>query len=192
MTPKRTVTVYCASANNLAPIYTEAAAALGQALAKAGATIVTGAGRTGLMGAVADAALAAGGSVTGIIPRFMVERGWHHSGLTELRITEDMHERKSTMAALATAAVALPGGIGTFEEFMEIITWRQLGLFGGNVVIFNVNNYYGPLISMLEQAVEQGFMRPDHRQLYTIAESVDEVLAAAFAEPSKAEFSPKF
>lgn len=187
-----TVTIYCASAANLAPVYTEAASELGRALAKAGATIVTGAGRTGLMGAVADAALAVGGHVTGIIPQFMVERGWHHSGLTELRITADMHERKSTMASLATAAVALPGGIGTFEELMEIITWRQLGLFGGNVVIFNVNNYYGPLLSMLSQAIEQGFMRPDHRNLYTVAESVEEVLKAAFATPSKTEFSPKF
>lgn len=189
---KHTVTIYCASAANLAPVYTEAARELGRRLALEHADIVTGAGRTGLMGAVADASLEAGGRVTGVIPQFMVERGWHHSGLSELVVTPDMHRRKETMASRATAAVALPGGIGTFEELMEIITWRQLGLFNGNVVIYNVNNYYGPLLSMLSQAISQGFMRPDHREIFTVAESVDEVLAAAFAEPSSREFSPKF
>lgn len=192
MKMKHTVTIYCASASDLAPIYTEAARELGRRLALEHADIVTGAGRTGLMGAVADAALEAGGRVTGIIPQFMVERGWHHKGLSELVITPDMHRRKEAMAARATATVALPGGIGTFEELMEIITWRQLGLFRGNVVIYNVANYYAPLLSMFAQAISQGFMRPDHREIFTVAESIDEVIAAAFAEPSARGFSHKF
>ncbi len=189
---KHTLTIYCASSATLAPIYTEAAAALGRAAAEAGAAIVTGGGYTGLMGAVADAALAVGGHVTGVIPRFMEERGWHHRGLSELRVVDDMHIRKATMAALATAAVALPGGVGTFEELLEIITWRQLGLFKGNVVIFNVNGYYEPLLAMFDRAIEQGFMRPDHREIFTVADTVEDVLAASFALPSEKQWSPKF
>ena len=187
-----TLTIYCASSATLAPIYTEAAAELARAAVLAGADIVTGGGYTGLMGAVADAALAAGGKVTGIIPRFMEERGWHHRGLSELRIVEGMHPRKELMASLATAAIALPGGVGTFEELMEIITWRQLGLFKGNVVIYNVNGYYDALLAMFDRAIAEGFMRPDHRTLFTVATSVDEVLTAAFAEPRTLAWSPKF
>ncbi len=189
---KHTVTIYCASAANLPEVYIKAAADLGTELARQGAGIVTGAGRTGLMGAVADAALAAGGTVTGVIPSFMVERGWQHTGLSELIVTDGMHRRKETMAALATAAVALPGGIGTFEELMEIITWRQLGLFHGNIVIYNVDGYYDPLLAMLDSAVAKGFMRPDHKQLYTVANTQAEVIAAAFAAPADIKFSPKF
>ena len=190
MTP--TFTIYCASSSTLAPVYTEAASHLAATAAKAGIDIVTGGGYSGLMGAVADAALAAGGRVTGIIPKFMEERGWHHRGLTDMKIVDGMHTRKRTMAEMATAAIALPGGVGTFEELMEIITWRQLGLFRGNVVIYNVNNYYGPLLSMFDTAIEQGFMRPDHRSLFTVAESVDEVMKAALAEPVDHNWSAKF
>lgn len=192
MTMNKTLTIYCASSATLDSVYTEAAAELARAAVLAGADIVTGGGYTGLMGAVADAALAAGGKVTGIIPRFMEERGWHHRGLSELRIVEGMHPRKELMASLATAAIALPGGVGTFEELMEIITWRQLGLFKGNVVIYNVNGYYDALLAMFDRAIAEGFMRPDHRTLFTVATSVDEVLTAAFAEPRTLAWSPKF
>ena len=116
------ITIYCGSSANLAPEFIEAASALGRRIAAAGATLVYGAGRTGLMGAAADAALAAGGKVTGIIPGFMVERGWHHKGLTDLVVTDTMHTRKEKMAATATGIIALPGGIGTFEELTEAIT----------------------------------------------------------------------
>ena len=190
MTP--TFTIYCASSSTLAPVYIEAASHLAATAARAGIDIVTGGGYSGLMGAVADAALAAGGRVTGIIPQFMEERGWHHRGLTDMKIVDGMHTRKRTMAEMATAAIALPGGVGTFEELMEIITWRQLGLFRGNVVIYNVNNYYGPLLSMFDTTIEQGFMRPDHRSLFTVAESVDEVMKAALAEPADRDWSAKF
>ena len=188
MTDKhKTVTIYCASAADLAPIYISAAKSLAKALVRQGADIVTG-----LMGAVADETLAAGGHITGIIPRFMVERGWHHVGLSELRQVESMHERKAMMAAMSDAAIALPGGIGTFEELLEITTWRQLGLFKGNVVVYNVGGYYDPLLSMFDTAIEKGFMRPDHRSLFTVCESADEAVAAALAEPSAQKFSAKF
>ena len=188
---KPEVTVYCGSAANLAADYLEAARALGRELAGRGACLVTGAGRTGMMGAVADAALAAGGQVKGIIPQFMVDRGWHHSGLTEMVVTPDMHSRKELMAQ-SQACIALPGGIGTFEELCEIITWRQLGLFHGNVVIYNVNDYYGPLLSMLAKAVEQGFMRPDHTSIYRVASSAAEAADMALARPADTNYSPKF
>lgn len=187
-----TFTIYCASSATLAPKYTEAAAALGRACAERGVAIVTGGGYTGLMGAVADAALAAGGTVTGIIPEFMIQRGWHHKGLSELRIVPDMHRRKEMMAAMASAAIALPGGIGTFEELLEIITWRQLGLFKGNVVIYNVDGYYDPLLAMLARAVDEHFMRPDHRELFTVATTVAQVLDAALTEAQPRDWSPKF
>ncbi len=191
-TKHKTVTIYCASAADLAPIYISAAKALAKALVRQGVDIVTGGGRTGLMGAVADETLAAGGHITGIIPRFMVERGWHHTGLSELRLVDSMHERKAMMAAMSDAAIALPGGIGTFEELLEITTWRQLGLFKGNVVVYNVGGYYDPLLSMFDTAIEKGFMRPDHRSLFTVCESADETVTAALAEPSAQKFSAKF
>lgn len=191
MNTEKEITVYCGSSSTLPEVYLDAAAALGRAIAEAGATVVTGAGRTGMMDAVADAALAAGGRVKGIIPRFMVERGWQHDGLSELVITSDMHERKSLMAR-SSACVALPGGIGTFEELCEIITWRQLGLFGGNIIIFNVEGYYDPLLAMFGKAIETGFMRPDHRGLFIVATSAAEVVAAALSDPDRRSFTPKF
>lgn len=188
----KNITVYCASAANLAPVYIEAARELGREIVAAGAGAVTGGGRTGLMGAVADAVLGAGGSITGIIPQFMHEKGWHHSGLTELRIVADMHERKRTMASLATGCIALPGGIGTFEELTEIITWRVLGLYKGNVVIYNVNDYYAPLLAQLGSAIEQGFMRPDHEGLFSVATSAREAVEMALDPNPRTDFSAKF
>ena len=187
-----TVTVYCASARNLDSIYTATAAELGRALAQRGIRLVTSGGATGLMGAVENGALEAGGEATGIIPEFMYENGWQHKGLSHLEIVRDMHARKSRMAALADAVIALPGGIGTFEELLEIITWRQLGLYHGTVVIFNVNNYYAPLLSMFEQAISQGFMRPEYRNLFKVTESVTETIAAILAEPDNRTFPQKF
>ena len=191
MKTEKSITVYCGSSSQLAEVFTDSASALGRAIADAGATLVTGAGRTGMMGAVADAALLAGGRVRGIIPRFMVERGWHHTGLSELVVTADMHERKSFMAQ-STACVALPGGIGTLEELCEIITWRQLGLFGGNVVIFNVGGYYDPLLAMFDAAIAHGFMRPDHKGLFKVASTAAETVAMALAPHVKESFTPKF
>lgn len=135
------ICVYCASSNKVADIYGETAYELGALLAKEGITVVTGAGGIGLMRKVEDGALDNGGKAIGVIPQFMVEHGWHHTGLTELRITESMHERKQTMASLSDAVIALPGGCGTIEELSEIITWKQLGLYFNPIVILNVNGY---------------------------------------------------
>lgn len=189
---KPAITVYAASSASLAPVYHSAAEALGRAIADAGATLVYGGGRTGLMGTVADAALGRGGEAIGVIPEFMEKRGWHHSGLSQLHVVPDMHARKKEMLALAHGVVALPGGIGTFEELFEAITWRQLGLFGGNIAIYNVEGYYDPLISMLQTAVEQGFMRPDHSRLYRVVSTADEAVAHALANSENSVFSPKF
>ena len=188
---ERDITVYCGSSATLAPVYTDAAFALGRAIAEAGCGLVTGAGRTGLMRAVEDGAMSAGGHVRGVIPRFMVDRGWHYDAITDLVVTADMHERKQTMAQSA-ACIALPGGIGTFEELCEIITWRQLGLFKGNVVIYNVEDYYGPFLSMFAKAVQQGFMRADHSRLFSVASTAEEAVALALATDPDTEFSPKF
>ncbi len=115
--------------------------------------MVCGAGRTGLMGALTDAGMAAGGRVVGVIPQFMVDRGWCHAGLSETIVTADMHERKQTMARLADAAIALPGGVGTLEELLEIITWKQLGLFDGPIIIVNTSGYYRNAWSCRRRAV---------------------------------------
>lgn len=189
---KKTITIYGASSAQLDPVYTDGAYRLGRAIALAGATLVSGGGRTGLMAAAEEGAMSAGGTTVGIVPEFMVERGWQHTGLTHLEIVPDMHTRKATMARMADAVIALPGGVGTFEELMEIITWRQLGLFGGNVVIFNINGYYDPLLTMFGESIRQGFMRPDHRELFTVVTSVEDAVAAALADPLQRTFSNKF
>ena len=186
------VTVYCGSSAHLAPIYLESAALLGRMLAERGATLVSGAGRSGLMAAVADGAIAAGGRTIGVIPQFMVDRGWNHTGMAELEIVPDMHTRKKRMAELAHGCIALPGGVGTFEELMEIITWRQLGLYHGNIVILNLNNYYAPLLSMFEQGIQEGFMPADQYRLFKVASSVEEAIDYALASDTDVKVSNKF
>ena len=154
--------MYCASSSRVASLYTEAATRLGSLIARAGMTLVTGAGCQGLMRAVEDGALDEGGKAIGVIPRFMIDAGWQHPALTELRITENMHERKQLMADLSDAVVALPGGCGTMEELLEIITWKQLGLYLNPIVILNVGGYYDHLIKQLEHAVDEHFMGEIH------------------------------
>lgn len=139
------VCVYCASSTRVAPVYREAAAELGRLLGERNLRVINGAGNTGLMCAVSDGALAAGGTVTGVIPHFMVEQNWCHKGLTELVEVDNMHERKQRMADLSDAAIALPGGCGTLEELLEVITWKQLGLYLNPIVILNINGYFDPL-----------------------------------------------
>ena len=189
---QHTVTVYCASSDRLDPVYVNAAYELGQALALAGARLVTGGGKTGLMEAVERGVLERGGTAIGVIPQFMVDRGWHNTALSQLEIVPDMHTRKATMARLSTASIALPGGIGTFEELMEILTWRQLGLYDGNIVIYNVNGYYDPMLEMLERCIEQGFMSAKYRSLYAVATDVEQAVKYALAEPSHEIFPTKF
>lgn len=188
---KPAIAVYCSSSSRLSEIYLEAARKTGSLLAQAGADIVTGGGNMGLMKAVADGALAKGGTVRGIIPGFMIERGWHDDRI-ELVEVAGMHERKAMMADAAWGAIALPGGIGTFDELCEIMTWRQLGLYKGNVVIANINNYYAPFLSMLENALQQKFMNPEHVDIFKIASTPAEAVENALAPHSGIEFKPKF
>ena len=183
MNTLRRVCVYCASSTQIAPAYAECAAELGRLLARRHIRLVNGAGSMGLMAACADAALEAGGEVTGVIPRFMVEQGWCHKGLTELIETADMHERKEVMARLSDGAVALPGGVGTLEELLEIITWKQLGLYDKPVVILNTHGYFDPLLAMLRRAVDERFMRPQHAGLWTVASTPAEAVEQLLVTP---------
>lgn len=192
MNKETTITVYCGSSASLPGQYLELAAEVGRQIAAHGASLVYGAGRTGLMGAVADAALEAGANVVGVIPSFMVSRGWHHSGLSRMEVTDSMHTRKARMLALAHGVVALPGGIGTFEEITEAMTWRQLGLFDGNVVILNFEGFYDPLLQQLTKAVDLGFIKPDHLEAIKIAHSAAEAVEMALAPVENIRFTPKF
>ena len=170
------VCIYCASSTRIDRVYTEAASRLVQMLAEKHIGIVNGAGSIGLMRAVSDAALQAGGKVTGVIPEFMVEEGWHHEGLTELRVTATMHERKQLMAELGDGVIALPGGCGTLEELLEIITWKQLGLYLNPIVILNVNHFFDPLLDMLKRAVDERFMRMEHVAIWQVAYTPKEAI----------------
>lgn len=178
------VCVYCASSTQIDEKYFRAAEELGTLIAQKGLRLVTGAGNMGLMCAVEDAALAAGGKVTGIIPSFMIEEGWHHTGLTELIETASMHERKQMMADLSDGAIALPGGCGTFEELLEIITWRQLGLYLGPVIILNIDGYYDYLLAQLGRALEDKFMRDIHAGIWQVATTPEEAVELLFNTPN--------
>lgn len=165
------VCVYCASSANVDCRYLDAAYRMGAALARAGMEAVCGAGNEGLMRNLADGCLDNGGRVIGVIPQFMVDNGWGYDALTQTIVTPDIHTRKEQMAAMAHAAVTLPGGCGTLEELLEIVTWRQLGLFSGRIVIVNTAGYYDPLLAMLKRCVDEGFMKPSHKHLWEVAET---------------------
>ncbi len=186
------ITVYCASSTAIGDIFFEAARELGTLIARRGLTLIDGAGRGGLMGAINDAALACGGSVVGVIPEFMHSRGWHHPALTELVVTDSMHTRKEYMAANSRGVIALPGGIGTFDELFEIITWRQLGLYTGNIAILNIDGYFDPFVALIDNAVERHFMRSDHRKLFRVFTSAEGALDFASAEAEEFVFQPKY
>ena len=172
----KSVTVYCASSDSIDQKYKDTARSLGEAIVHAGFAVVDGGGARGLMGAVNDAVLSAGGAAVGVIPKFMVDKGFCHPTLTRTVVTPDMHERKRTMASLACAAVALPGGVGTLEELLEILTWRKLGLWSGPVVILNCEGYYDPLLDMLARAREECFSAPGEENNYYVAASADEAV----------------
>lgn len=177
------ICVYCASSTKINPVYFEAARHLGEIIAKAGMQLVYGGGSNGLMGTIADSVLASGGKVTGVIPHFMCEQEWSHLGLSELIKTDTMHERKEKMAMMSDAAVALPGGCGTLEELLEVITWKQLGIFTKPIIIVNINGYYDSLIEMLHRAVEESFMRDIHRNIWTVVNNAEDVMQAIHNAP---------
>ena len=155
----RRVCVFCGASSGRVPAYADAARGFGAALAARGLGLVYGGGRVGLMGAVADGALAAGGEVIGVIPQELVDRELAHDGVTELRVVGSLHERKALMAELSDAFVALPGGFGTLDELMEQLTWSQLGLHDKPVALFDVEGYWRPLIELARHATEEGFVR---------------------------------
>jgi uncharacterized protein (TIGR00730 family) len=179
----QSVCVYCASSTQINPVYFRAAEELGHLLGEKKIRVINGAGKMGLMCAVSDATLAAGGTVTGIIPRFMISRGWYHKGLTELIEVDSMHERKQMMADKSDAVIALPGGCGTLEELLELITWKQLGLYLKPIVILNINHYYDPLLEMFRKAVDEMFMREQHLALWTVASTAAEAVEMIHTQP---------
>lgn len=184
------ILVFCASSRSCDPIYHEVAARLGRILARASMTIVYGGGAEGSMGALADAALAAGGEVVGIQPRFMRELEWSHGRLTALHVVEDMQERKRRMLACADAVVALPGGSGTLEELLEAITAKRLGMFLKPIILVNQLSFFDPCVRMLERCIEERFMDARHREMWQIVDEPEQVLdaieaAAAWSESAR-------
>jgi uncharacterized protein (TIGR00730 family) len=172
----RTVCVFCGSSSGDEPHYLELARAAGELLARRGLTLVYGGGRVGLMGALADAALAAGGRVIGVIPQMLLDKEVGHTGLTELRVVTTMTERKLLMGELSDAFIALPGGIGTMDELFEVWTWSQLDLHAKPCGLVNHRGYYDALLAFLDHAVEQGFLRPRHRAALHVRDSAAALL----------------
>jgi uncharacterized protein (TIGR00730 family) len=171
------VCVFCGSNGGADPAYLETAARVGRELAERGLRLVYGGAQVGMMGAMADAALAAGGDVVGVIPRQVFDREIGHEGLGDLRVVGSMHERKALMADLADAFVALPGGIGTFEELFEVYTWAHLGLHRKPLGLLDVGGYYAPLEAMLDHAVDERFLRPETRAMLVRDDSLAGLLA---------------
>ena len=176
MSGLRSVCVFSGSSPGARPSYTETATALGREVATRGLRLVYGGASVGLMGAVADAALAAGGEVVGVIPQHLVDREVAHDGLTELRVTGSMHERKALMADLADAFVALPGGLGTLEELAEVLTWSQLGLQSKPCGLLDVEGFFDPLLAFLDHTVTERFVSTEHRALVLAADRPDALL----------------
>lgn len=174
----KTICVYCGSSDKIRPVYLEAARQLGATIAQRGLQLWYGAGSTGLMGALADGALEAGGEVIGVIPEMFVTPQLCHNGLTRLEIVGDMHLRKQRLAQQADAFIALPGGYGTFEELFEILTWAQIGLHCKPVGLLNTMNYFAPLMAMVEHALQEGFIYDVHRALFACAGEPIELLEA--------------
>ncbi len=169
--------VFCGASPGYDPSHRELAGAVGRGLAGRGIGLVYGGGRVGMMGAVADAALAAGGEVIGVIPRRLVDRELAHRGVTELRVVDTLHERKALMAELSDGFLALPGGLGTLEELAEVLSWAQLGLHAKPCGLLDPAGYYGSLVGFLDRAVAEGFLAPANRDHLVVASDLDELLA---------------
>src|SRR6185437_4884870 len=170
------ICVFCGSNSGSRSAYTKAAVDLGRWLAQEKLSLVYGGGRVGLMGSIADAVLEEGGEVIGVIPESLVRREVAHTGLTDLRVVQNMHERKALMAELSDAFVALPGGFGTFDEFCEILTWAQLGLHKKPCGLLNVEGYFDPLLALFDRAVADGFLHHKHRSMLITADDPESLL----------------
>ena len=177
------ICVYAASSAHCDPAYLAAASRLGSILARADCTVVYGGGGTGLMGAVADGALGAGGKVIGIIPRFMTEVEWQHPGIANLEIVEDMRERKHRLLTGSDAVIALPGGCGTLEELFEAITLKRLGIYFNPIVLLNTRGFYDQLQTFMLKSIDERMMNPEHADMWSLVDTPDEVLARIRATP---------
>ena len=177
------ICVYAASSPQAAPVYMEAARALGGLLASNGCSIVYGGGSQGLMGALADGALARGGEVIGVLPKFMADLEWGHPGLTHLDLVEDMRERKHKLLTGSDAVVALPGGCGTLEELFEAITLKRLGLYFNPILLLDTKGFYQPLQAFLQQVIAEKFLNPEHASMWSLVSEPGEVLPAIAATP---------
>jgi len=175
------ICVFCGASAGSSPVYAETARGFGERLARAGIGLITGGGRVGLMGAVAEGALNAGGEVIGVIPQGLVDRELAHRGLTRLDVVAGLHERKARMAELADGFVALPGGLGTLEEVAEVTSWAQLGLHRKPIGLLDVEGYWGSLLRWLDEAVAKGFIPPAHRELIVVAPEGEALLVAMAA-----------
>ena len=173
----KSVCVYCGANAGATPVYADAATTLGNRLAADGLRLVYGGGNTGLMGAVANGVLAAGGEVTGVIPQHLVDWEVAHKGVTTLEVVGSMHERKSRMFDLSDGFIALPGGFGTLEEVFEMLTWRQLNIGQKPIAFLNINGYYTPLMAMIEHMVAEKFLHPDQRHDLWFGDDIDDMLA---------------
>jgi uncharacterized protein (TIGR00730 family) len=169
------VCVYCASSSRVDPAYFEACRDLAVLLVRYNCEVVYGGGGVGLMGTLADTVLELGGKIIGIMPEFMKKVEWEHKGLSSINLVQDMHTRKKLFLDGTDAVIALPGGCGTMEELLEVLTWKRLGLFNKPIIILNTNGYYDPLLAMLERSIEEQFMAPIHRTMYAVASIPDDI-----------------
>ncbi|TKI05974.1 LOG family protein [Martelella alba] len=172
----KSIGIFCGSSAGVNPVYMQAAKSIGSYFAENNLKIVYGGGKVGLMGAVADAALACGGQVIGVMPQALVEKEIAHTGLTELFVVKDMHERKQLMASLSDAFLTLPGGAGTLEEIFEQWTWAQLGIHQKPCAFFNVNRYFSPLLTMVSKMVEEGFLKNQYLEMLIVADDPSRLL----------------
>lgn len=187
------ICVYCGSSNNVREEFKTAAYRLGQLMGEARIRLVYGGGRVGLMGRVADGCIDAGGAVTGIIPGFLRDREVAHPHVTDLQVVETMHERKQRMVDQSDAFIILPGGIGTLDEFFEIVSWRQLGLHDKPIIIADLDGYWADLIRSIDKIVSEGFARPEHREAIVVVQTVEAALTAAgHAPPPMIDVSMKW
>ena len=187
------ITVFCGSSFGTDPIYETQAVLLGKTLAAHGLELVYGGANVGLMGAVADAALAAGGKVIGVLPDFLRSKEIAHQGLTELILVETMHARKTKMDELCDGVIALPGGFGTLEELFEMLTWAQLGLHKKPIALFNVGGFYDELVAMLQTMVTKGFLKESNRNMLLVSDDIEELLAQmkAYQAPTTGKWIEK-
>jgi len=175
------IAVFCASANGTNPIYREAAEQLGRTLAQKGIGLIYGGATVGLMCAVAESCLAAGGRVVGVIPEVLVDLEVAHHGITELHVTDTMHTRKALMGEKSDAFLILPGGFGTFEEMFEVLAWQTLKLHAKPILLLNINGFYDPLLVFLDHCVAEGMLKPKNREILLVADTVDEAIATLLA-----------